>query len=77
MIAANHRWAAEKKIAKDDLQFQMLYGVRTDLQRQTRARCYHLRIYVPYGTEWFPYFMAAAPRSASQSGFFLADFFRS
>jgi proline dehydrogenase len=35
----------------------MLYGIRRDLQRQLLAEGYRLRVYVPYGTEWYPYFM--------------------
>jgi len=73
----NHPVAAEKKIAKDDFEFQMLYGVRTDLQRQLVRDGYHLRIYVPYGTEWFPYFMRRLAERPANLGFFLRIFFRS
>jgi len=44
-------------IGKDRLEFQMLYGVRRDLQRRLVARGYRVRVYVPFGTEWYPYFM--------------------
>lgn len=44
-------------VARDRFEFQMLYGIRRDLQRRLLARGYRLRIYVPYGTEWYPYFM--------------------
>ncbi|MGH9786716.1 MAG: proline dehydrogenase family protein, partial [Terriglobia bacterium] len=42
---------------KDGFEFQMLYGIRRDLQQQLVERGFRLRIYVPFGKEWFPYFM--------------------
>jgi len=57
IIAAAIRCAAAKKISKDDFEFQMLYGVRRDLQRQLVQDGYRVRIYIPYGSDWFPYFM--------------------
>ncbi|MGB8493988.1 MAG: proline dehydrogenase family protein [Candidatus Acidiferrum sp.] len=77
MIAGTIRWAAEKKISKDDFEFQMLYGVRTDVQRQLLRDGYRLRIYVPFGTEWFPYFMRRLAERPANLGFFLRIFFRS
>ena len=50
-------FAREHGIGRDRFEFQMLYGVRRDLQRRLLKRGYRLRIYVPYGTEWYPYFM--------------------
>ncbi len=47
----------ERKLAPDRYEFQMLFGVRRDLQSKLRAQGHPLRIYVPFGTEWFPYFM--------------------
>ncbi|MEP7082529.1 MAG: proline dehydrogenase family protein [Chloroflexota bacterium] len=44
-------------VPADRFEFQMLYGIRRDLQRQLARRGYRLRIYVPYGSEWYPYFM--------------------
>ena len=49
--------ARERGIGSDRFEFQMLYGIRRDLQRKLLGRGYRLRIYVPYGTEWYPYFM--------------------
>jgi proline dehydrogenase len=49
--------ARERGIGPDRFEFQMLYGIRRDLQRQLLADGYRLRVYVPYGTEWYPYFM--------------------
>jgi proline dehydrogenase len=47
----------ERNIAADRFEFQMLYGVRRDLQRRLVSAGYHLRLYVPYGNAWYPYFM--------------------
>jgi proline dehydrogenase len=47
----------EQKIAADRFEFQMLYGIRRDLQRRLTADGYRLRLYVPYGDAWYPYFM--------------------
>jgi len=77
MIAETIRWAAEKKITKDDFEFQMLYGVRTDLQRRLVRDGYRVRVYVPYGREWFPYFMRRLAERPANLGFFLRNFFRS
>ncbi len=49
--------ARERGIGPDRFEFQMLYGVRRDLQRSLLADGYRMRFYVPYGTEWYPYFM--------------------
>ena len=51
------RFVADSGIDKRAFEFQMLYGVRRDLQRQLVAEGYGVRVYVPFGTEWYPYFM--------------------
>jgi proline dehydrogenase len=76
MIAETIRWAAEKKISKDDFEFQMLYGVRSDLQRMLVRDGYRVRLYVPYGQEWFPYFMRRLAERPANVGFFVRNFFR-
>lgn len=50
-------YAAERGIARDRYEFQMLYGIRRDLQTSFVADGYRMRVYVPFGREWFPYFM--------------------
>ena len=50
-------YAAERGITSDTFEFQMLYGVRRDLQNELVASGYRVRVYVPFGKEWFPYFM--------------------
>ncbi|MGC8550603.1 MAG: proline dehydrogenase family protein [Acidobacteriaceae bacterium] len=57
MIAATKRFAAERGIGRDRFEFQMLYGIRRDLQAQLVAEGYGMRVYVPFGAEWYPYFM--------------------
>ena len=57
MIDATRSYAREREIAKDGFEFQMLYGIRRDLQASLVRDGYRLRIYIPFGREWFPYFM--------------------
>ena len=57
MIAAAKAIAREKGIAPSRFEFQMLYGVRRDLQRQLVRDGYNMRVYIPFGREWYPYFM--------------------
>jgi proline dehydrogenase len=51
------RFVQEKGIALDRFEFQMLYGVRRDLQEQLVREGYRMRVYVPFGTQWYPYLM--------------------
>ena len=57
MIDATKAFAAAQGIGKDRFEFQMLFGIRRDLQNQLVADGYRMRIYVPFGREWYPYFM--------------------
>ena len=57
MIAAAKSFVQEKSIPKSSFEFQMLYGIRRDLQRSLVAEGYNLRVYTPFGSEWYPYFM--------------------
>jgi proline dehydrogenase len=50
-------FAIQEKIARDAFEFQMLYGIRRDLQRNLVREGWRMRVYVPFGTEWYPYFM--------------------
>ena len=77
MIAETIRWAAARKITKDDFEFQMLYGVRTDLQRRLVKDGYRIRVYIPYGNDWFPYFMRRLAERPANLGFMLRNFLRS
>ena len=57
MIDATVDFVRRQGIGKDAFEFQMLYGVRRDLQRQLAKGGYNMRVYVPYGKHWYPYFM--------------------
>jgi len=57
IIAEARAYATERGISSDKFEFQMLYGVRRDLQNELIAAGYRVRVYVPFGKEWFPYFM--------------------
>jgi len=57
MIAEAKRVAAEHHLERDRFEFQMLYGIRRDVQASFASEGYRLRVYVPYGRDWFPYFM--------------------
>ena len=57
MINATKRFATEHEISRDRFEFQMLYGVRRDLQDRLVREGYRMRVYVPFGTQWYPYLM--------------------
>ncbi len=57
MIVATREFAARERISKDAFEFQMLYGIRRDLQMKLAKEGYRVRTYVPYGEYWYPYFM--------------------
>ena len=57
IIAEAKRFAKEKGIGPERFEFQMLYGVRRDLQEQLVRESYRMRVYVPFGTQWYPYLM--------------------
>jgi proline dehydrogenase len=57
IVGETRAYAAERGITSDKFEFQMLYGVRRDLQNELSAAGYRVRVYVPFGKEWFPYFM--------------------
>jgi len=63
--------AEREGIGPDRFEFQMLYGIRRDLQRALVDRGYRVRIYVPYGTEWFPYFMRRLAERPANVAFML------
>jgi proline dehydrogenase len=64
---------AKHRRDRDTFEFQMLYGVRRDLQEQVVAEGYRLRVYVPYGTQWFPYFMRRLAERPANLYFFLSN----
>jgi proline dehydrogenase len=56
LLQAAKGYATRMGIGRDRFEFQMLYGVRRDEQRALTADGYRVRVYVPFGTEWYPYF---------------------
>jgi proline dehydrogenase len=76
MIAATKAHAAEKQYAKDRFEFQMLYGIRRDLQAALVKDGYQVRLYVPFGNQWFPYFMRRLGERPANVAFVLKGIFR-
>ena len=76
MVAAAKAYAAENRIAPERFEFQMLYGVRRDLQRALVKEGYRVRVYVPFGLEWFPYFMRRLAERPANVLFLIKNFFR-
>jgi proline dehydrogenase len=76
MIEATMRFAAERNIAKDKFEFQMLYGIRTDLQSRLVLQGYRVRVYIPFGLDWFPYFMRRLAERPANLLFFVRNMFR-
>jgi proline dehydrogenase len=68
--------AAHLNLPKQAFEFQMLNGIRRDIQDKLAAEGYLVRIYVPYGTEWYPYFMRRLAERPANVWFFLSNFFR-
>ena len=69
MIAAAKTYAAEYGVRRDAFEFQMLYGIRRDLQTALAAEGYKVRVYIPFGREWFPYFMRRLGERPANVGF--------
>lgn len=73
-------WAKEyvtaHQVARDRFEFQMLYGIRSDLQRQLASEGYMMRVYVPYGTHWYPYFMRRLAERPANVIFLVSNLFR-
>jgi proline dehydrogenase len=71
IIEQTKRFAGERGTAKDRFEFQLLYGIRRDLQTSLLAEGYRVRVYVPFGREWFPYFMRRLGERPANVGFVL------
>jgi proline dehydrogenase len=69
MLEATRAYAREQVIAPDRFEFQMLYGIRRDLQTSLQRDGYRVRVYVPFGREWFPYFMRRLGERPANVGF--------
>jgi proline dehydrogenase len=75
-IAFAKQYARQVGLPKSGLEFQMLYGIRRDLQEALAAEGYPVRVYVPFGTHWYPYFMRRLAERPANVWFFLSNFFR-
>ncbi len=76
MIAAAKSFAAERNIDRSHFEFQMLFGVRRDLQRKLVAEGYNVRVYIPFGREWYPYFMRRLAERPANVFFIAKQMFR-
>ncbi|MDQ3855217.1 MAG: proline dehydrogenase family protein [Chloroflexota bacterium] len=76
MIEHARKYAAVHKIPPSRFEFQMLYGVRRDLQESLAAEGYNVRCYIPFGTEWYPYFMRRLAERPANIMFVLRNLIR-
>jgi proline dehydrogenase len=76
MVTAAKTYVAARDIPRQKFEFQMLYGVRRELQEQLAGEGYAVRAYVPYGASWYPYFMRRLAERPANVGFFLKNLFR-
>ena len=75
-IAFAKQYAEKVGLPKEALEFQMLYGIRRDLQEQLVNQGYPVRVYVPFGTHWYPYFMRRLAERPANIWFFVSNYFR-
>ena len=75
-IAFANNYAAKIGLPRDAYEFQMLYGIRRDLQEQLVKDGHEVRVYVPYGTHWYPYNMRRLAERPANLWFFLGSYFR-
>jgi len=76
IIAEAQQFAVERGLGPERFEFQMLYGVRRDLERRFAAQGWRLRLYVPYGQAWYPYFMRRLAERPANLLFLLRNFIR-
>ena len=76
MIAAAKRFAKEQGIEPGRFEFQMLFGVRRELQRRLVREGYNVRVYLPFGSDWYPYFMRRLAERPANILFLAKNFFR-
>jgi proline dehydrogenase len=73
LIAHARRFVERKGIAAERFEFQMLYGIRRDLQQDLRKAGFRVRVYVPFGTQWYPYLMRRLAERPANIAFFLGN----
>jgi proline dehydrogenase len=75
-IAFAKQYAEKVGLPKSAIEFQMLFGIRRDLQEQLVKEGYPVRVYVPFGTHWYPYYMRRLAERPANVWFFVSNFFR-
>ena len=76
IIAETKAFASARKVPRESFEFQMLYGIRRDLQRKLVAEGYRLRLYVPFGKAWYPYYMRRLAERPANVFFVLRNLLR-
>ncbi len=76
IVDSMRTFVREQGVAKSAFEFQMLYGVRRDLQRRLAAEGFGVRVYIPFGTEWYPYFMRRLAERPANVLFLAKNFFK-
>jgi proline dehydrogenase len=76
LIRRIRQFADERRVPRDAFEFQMLYGIRRDLQRRLAADGYRVRLYVPFGKAWYPYYMRRLAERPANVFFILRNLFR-
>ncbi len=76
MIEAAIAFARQEKIAPDSFEFQMLHGIRRDLQQKLVREGWRMRVYIPFGSEWYPYLMRRLAERPANLLFLLKNIFR-
>ena len=76
MIRATQAFAESRGIGRDQFEFQMLYGVRRDLQDQLRRAGWRVRVYIPFGSQWYPYLMRRLAERPANVAFILGSIMR-
>ncbi len=76
MIEAAIAFARQEKIAPESFEFQMLYGIRRDLQQKLVREGWRMRVYIPFGTEWYPYLMRRLAERPANLLFLMKNIFR-
>jgi proline dehydrogenase len=76
IIVATEEFARSRNISKDHFEFQMLYGIRRDLQLRLAQEGYNVRVYIPYGRRWYPYFMRRLAERPANVAFIVRNLFK-
>ncbi|MDI6878085.1 MAG: proline dehydrogenase family protein [Desulfitobacteriaceae bacterium] len=76
IIAWTKEYVKKNNVSKDKFEFQMLYGIKTEMQKKLAQEGYRVRIYVPYGTDWYGYFMRRLAERPANIWFIMKNFFK-